>query len=144
MKVKFKQAVHLDGKNYSRGVHDVPEKSFEHAYFHKLLKAGLVSDPESPPVEVLTEKQRQDRLSEKVMSLASKAVPKAPPADLNSVPKAIEPDPKDDVVIPDLESPPEPGLPDGALNLDEFGEEEVESPAQEPFEEPKGKKKKKG
>jgi hypothetical protein len=46
--LQFKQAVHLCGKDYSRGVHSIPEaeldKLVEDKYFQSLVQAGLIGD----------------------------------------------------------------------------------------------------
>lgn len=84
MRVQFKQAVHLDGKDYPRGIHEVPEKALQSKFFHKLIKAGLVLDAEAAQVVApVSEHQRQLKLAEK-LAKAKPAAPSAPQAPLGA------------------------------------------------------------
>lgn len=78
MRIHFKQAVHLDGKDYALGTHDVPESVLKNnKYFHKLMEAGLVMDAEGKEIispESLQERNR--KLSEKLQAApVSKVAP---------------------------------------------------------------------
>lgn len=68
MRIHFKQAVHIDGKDYALGTHDVPESLLKNnKYFHKLMEAGLVLDAEAMGIvshETLAD--RQKKLAEKL------------------------------------------------------------------------------
>lgn len=70
MLVKFKQAVHLNGKSYANGSsHEVTEELNAHPYFHKLIAAGLVVETEASKIitpESLEE--RQKKLAETLLS----------------------------------------------------------------------------
>lgn len=85
MLVKFKQAVHLKGKDgkgkdYSRGTHEVPQSHLESSHFHKLMKAGLVEDGEDArAVPALSFLDRQKKLAETLSKpkAKSKAQPSA-------------------------------------------------------------------
>jgi len=83
MLVKFKQAVHIKKKDYSRGVHEVPVDVLADAYFHRLIQAGLVEDADKIVAPISAE-ERQKQLAEKISALTKK--PEA-----SSEPKAVEP-----------------------------------------------------
>ena len=42
MRFEFKQAVHILGKNFPCGAHEVSKEIQEHSFFKKLLKHGLI------------------------------------------------------------------------------------------------------
>lgn len=84
MLVKFKQAVHLNGKDYANGsVHEVTDELAAHPYFHKLVGAGLVVETEAAKVitpETLEERQKklaetllkQNKTAQEARALAAK------------------------------------------------------------------------
>lgn len=84
MLVKFKQAVHLKGKDgkgkdYARGTHEVSEAHLMDPFFHKLLKAGLVEDGEAAKVVApLSLQDRQKALAEKLTVAPKQSLPKSP------------------------------------------------------------------
>lgn len=68
MHILFKQAVHIEGKDYSRGVHLVHETALKSVYFQRLLKAGLVMDAEAAKVvSAMSLADRQEALKEKIL-----------------------------------------------------------------------------
>lgn len=75
MLYKFKQSVHLEGKTYKLGVHEVPEEVEKHPYFLTLVKDGSVleADPEKLPDSPETTLERSKRLHEKLSGKAPKA-----------------------------------------------------------------------
>lgn len=121
MKIHFKQAVHLEGKDYSRGSHPVPDKALKSKHFAKLLRLGWVSDPETVPVEVVTDQQRKERLAAKVSAqLKSPAKPIGPLETVHSAPPQ-------DSELGMLESPQdEDEQHEEEESSDEFGEEHEE------------------
>jgi hypothetical protein len=72
MRVKFNQAVHLAGKDYPRGTHDVPDEAINHKFFLKLAEQGLVEDGESQPVQHQNLVHRQKALHDKIAGLQAK------------------------------------------------------------------------
>lgn len=68
--VKFKQAVHLNGKSYANNsVHEVTEELAAHPYFHKLIGAGLVVETEAAKViSPETLEERQKKLADTLLS----------------------------------------------------------------------------
>ena len=79
MRVHFKQAVHLRGKDskgrdYSPGVHEVPDDHLQSPFFNKLLQAGLVTSTSADvkTIHAETFQERQMRLAERI----AKKVPK--------------------------------------------------------------------
>lgn len=74
MRVKFKQAVHIGGKDYPRGVHEVSEAHLKDKYFHKLIQANLVEDAEATKVVSADSLQdRQRKLAERILPAAKAA-----------------------------------------------------------------------
>lgn len=70
--VKFKQAVHLDGKDYAKdSIHEVTEKLAGHHYFKKLVNSGLVI--EAQPAQIITPKTLQERQADLAEKLLSKS-----------------------------------------------------------------------
>lgn len=69
MLYQFKQAVHLNGKNYPCGVHEVDEKTEYHSYFLKLVSAGLVLEADvKKAVSPVDLQERSKKLLEKLMA----------------------------------------------------------------------------
>lgn len=140
MKIQFLQAAHLDGKNYSRGLHEVPEKSLSNRYFHKLVKAGLVYEADA--VKIVTPvslEMRQKELLEKInkrnvkqasakAAVTSDAASVAPPAAMTASPSS------EDVSSDDEEKTE-------AWEETESGEPDEVEPESESEEEPKSKPK---
>lgn len=63
-----KQAICLDGKDYSRGVHEFPEKFVRHedqALFHKFLEHGLIVKQDKAPEPIESLAERGERLAQK-------------------------------------------------------------------------------
>lgn len=86
---QFKQAVHFGGKDYLRGVHDVPEAVEYDPNFIKYVGAGLIVDAEAPAKAITLESShdRSKRLHEHLVKKAADAkrakagkAPVAPPA----------------------------------------------------------------
>ncbi len=97
MRVRFHQAVHLKGKtpkkgkDYSRGVHEVPEEHLADPHFHRLIKAGLVDDGEAPRgVAPASFQERQQRLADKLARSAKVPSPEqgASPVSSSDAPEA--------------------------------------------------------
>ncbi len=95
--VKIKRAVHLPpgptGKDYPKGVHELPKQALECKFFAKLLKAGLVEVlAAGKPAAKLSHQEHQAKLAEKLLK------PKAPvtpaPVDAEAQAKAAEADAK--------------------------------------------------
>lgn len=66
MRVKFNQAVHLAGKDYARGTHDVPDQVAGHKFFLTLAKQGLVEDGDNQPVQHANIQSRSKALHDKI------------------------------------------------------------------------------
>jgi hypothetical protein len=63
----FKQAVHLKGKDYKRGSHDVSTEVEQDPFFLKLVHAGLVDEVDSAKeLKQETVQERSQRLYEKL------------------------------------------------------------------------------
>lgn len=77
MRVQFKQAVCIDGRDYPRGNHDIPEDKLLSEVFQKFVAAGYISeaDPEKPAP--LTQEELHAKFVES-MKLKSKVVMKDP------------------------------------------------------------------
>ncbi len=79
MHYKFLQAVHIQGRDYPRGVHSVSEKVEYDAYFLKLVSSGLVVEVEaSKVVSPESSAERSKKLLDKL--LAKKPVKAEAPA----------------------------------------------------------------
>ncbi len=145
MLVKFKQAVHLDGKDYPRGTHDVPESAMKDSFFHNLIKAGLVVDGEAvKTVSPLSLAEQQKLLVERLMANQKavaapkkESLPPTQPSEAGSEPKSSE-SPSEEIVE-------EEEVSDEAADEDFYAEEAVEESeaAVEPVAGGKKKKKKK-
>lgn len=69
MQYQFKQACHLNGKDYHLGVHDVPAETEMHPHFYKYVEAGLIVDLEaSKVVSPETTVERSKRLLDRLMA----------------------------------------------------------------------------
>lgn len=76
MKVQFKQAAHIEGRDYLLGIHAVPEKVLANKFFQRLAHAGLiveVDEAKVAPTESADE--RQKRFVEKIMKASEKKSP---------------------------------------------------------------------
>lgn len=68
MRYQFKQAAHVNGKDYLLGVHDVSESTEYHPHFLRLVSAGLIVEAENAsPVSTDTHQERSQRLLHKIM-----------------------------------------------------------------------------
>jgi len=122
MLVLFKQAVHMGGKDYKKGVHEVHEDALKHAQAHKLILAGLIVEQEaSKVISAESLQQRQAKLAEKLMASSA--------AKLAAQPKASAPV-EEEVAVEATESEPEV----------EFPVEEEEVKAELPSKDKKKKK----
>lgn len=101
MRIKFKQAVHIKGKDYSRGVHDVAQDVLASAHFQKLVQANWVEDVDAKSVEPISLHERQQRLAEKILGSPKKA-----PSQGDHAP----PSGSDSTLSPVPESVPEEGM----------------------------------
>jgi hypothetical protein len=65
VRIKFSQAVHIDGKDYKQGVHELSEKTLAHPHFQKFVQAGWAHEASK---EVLPESalDRSKRLADKL------------------------------------------------------------------------------
>lgn len=80
MRVQFKQAVHLRGKasqgrDYPPGIHEVPEDHLQSPFFHKLLKAGLVTSTDVKTIHAETFQERQAKLADRIAKQTKAAAP---------------------------------------------------------------------
>ncbi len=78
MKLMFHQAVSFNGKDYKKGLHDVGDSVTQSPFFHKMVKAGLITEPDAK--QLVTPEplhKRQERLANKLMG-AKKPAPAAP------------------------------------------------------------------
>lgn len=76
MRVLFKQAVHLCGRDYALGSHDVSDAVMKSPFFQRLVNAGMVLDAEEAKViSSVPLQDRQKELSEKLASLKAESVP---------------------------------------------------------------------
>lgn len=89
MRVQLKQALHVEGKTYHLGVHDIPEETLKHPHFHKYMAAGLVVEADAPQSIAETAQQRGARLAEKLHVSKVKAEP-APVVDEEVLPSFDE------------------------------------------------------
>ena len=67
MLMEFKQATHIAGKDYTRGIHDVPESDLKDAHLLNYIKLGLIIDSKEL-VQAPTEEERQKALAAKVLA----------------------------------------------------------------------------
>lgn len=75
MFVQFKQAASFLGKDYSKGIHEVPEGVLKHAFFLKMAEAGLVFEVNPAKAETPESlHERQKKLSEKLAKKAEAAI----------------------------------------------------------------------
>lgn len=88
MRVKFKQAVYLCGREYSVGTHEVPGEVLKHKFFHRLIKAGMVEDGEATPVAQPTSiVDRQKKLAERLGVVPKASGEKTPETGPNAEPE---------------------------------------------------------
>lgn len=66
----FKQALHIAGRDFPRGNHEVPEKCENHAHFLKYVGCGLIEEAKAPPVVVESAKVRGEKLLNKLIKKA--------------------------------------------------------------------------
>lgn len=74
MKYLFAQPVYLGGKLFPAGIRDVSEKNEADPHFLKFVGAGFIKEVEAAPEPLLNNKQRAERLLEKILSKPKKAV----------------------------------------------------------------------
>lgn len=76
MKMEFKQAVHLDGKDYHKGMHDVPEEVLKGKLAHSMILRGLIVEAKEviTPVSIM---DQQKKLADRLMASKSPATKKA-------------------------------------------------------------------
>ena len=100
MRYQFKQAVHIankdgkNGKDYARGLHEVPEDHEYSPMFIKFVGLGLIVEPEqSVLIAAETPKQRAEKLHNRIIAEANaKASKKQPVVPVPSAPAApVEP-----------------------------------------------------
>lgn len=137
MLVKFKQAVYLAGKEYSKGTHSVSEAVLAHKFFHKLIKAGLVEDGEAVKTAApLSLEERQKMILEKSAAAAA-AVQKNIPTPASTVVGSSSPSQVDDSPVGSVggdETPPAPSeenAPAAKSDEDLMAEMEAEESAQQ-------------
>ena len=85
MNLQFKHAVHLCGKDYRLGVHNVPEAVLKDDHFKKYMELGWIVEP---PAEALIEPLhvRQARLAAKINAqLPSKKIAADPIKDSDEI-----------------------------------------------------------
>jgi|SRR5665213_1132211 len=77
MRVKLNQALFVDGKHYSLGVHDIPDEKLKHKHFVKYMGLGLVHEADATVAEQVLETQaeRGKRLAEKLHKAPKAAKP---------------------------------------------------------------------
>lgn len=102
MKCLFKQAASLGGKDYSVGIHEVPDEIVDKsAFFSHLVKHGLVCDPDEvkkpkslPPApdHPLVKKVLEDAKAKPAEEAEAKA--KAEESELDDLEKSVEKDEK--------------------------------------------------
>jgi hypothetical protein len=74
MQYFLKQAVHLGGKDYQRGINELPEKAENDPFFLKCINSGLVTEVEPAKVVAMESFQdRQKKLADKLIAKASAA-----------------------------------------------------------------------
>ncbi len=128
--LQFKQAAHLCGKDYARGVHVIPDadlqKLSEDKYFHALVKAGLIGDG---PVVVVETADHQTKLATWLQKKATdkKAAPHEQPMHQDEEPSEKMEEPVEAVQEPEevIES-----IEEAVEQMDEIKDEEA-VPAQE-------------
>ncbi len=147
MKMQFLRAVHLGGKTFSRGIHEVPEECINHKdfrkYFDKLMKKGKIVDAEEiAVVSPVSFQERQKRLAEKLAKMHPKVpgkhVPETKAAHADKAPSSpVKLDAKEDVEPQELEEVREVVKEDDSNETQETeSEESEESEASEESEEP--------
>lgn len=105
MKVQFKQAAHIEGRDYQLGIHAVPEKVLANKFFQRLAHAGLiveVDEAKVAPTETVDE--RQKRFVQKIMSVSEKKSPTEAP--LASNPEQASPPAQDQAASESPETEP--------------------------------------
>ena len=109
MRVLFKQAVNLDGKDYSRGPHLISESVSKNVFYQKFVKAGLIVEEEKEVDKVVTFEtpfERNERLMNS-FSPQKAEVPKemAGPFPIMSEDDEIEAEPEEMEAIEQKERP---------------------------------------
>jgi len=72
MEILFKQAVCLNGVDYSKGVHDIPKEALATKYFQAMVKAGLAV-PHDKTINAQSEAEKQKKMSEDLFAVTQKA-----------------------------------------------------------------------
>lgn len=90
MHYKFNNAVHLNGKDYTQGVHEVPEDAENHRDFLHFVDAGYITDVDAVREVVVQEtpRERSARLHARI--LAKKVAPVAAPVKAKTGPSIDE------------------------------------------------------
>lgn len=95
MFIQLKQKVTFQKKVFGPGEVDLDVSKLspvEVKYLHKLIKAGLALEANQKPVEVISEHDRQQRLSEKLLKEVPE--PRGPIKDPGSLPDGVKPSEK--------------------------------------------------
>lgn len=71
MQYFLKQAGHFGGKDYQRGVNDLPEKAENDPFFLKCVGAGLITEVDAP--KIVSTETLQDRQKKLLNRLIAKA-----------------------------------------------------------------------
>lgn len=77
MRYQLKQAVHLKGKDYAKGVYEFSEAVQKEPYFHKLVLAGLIVSADDVGT-IKTPQQRVEDIQEHLGRVRSANDPKPP------------------------------------------------------------------
>lgn len=79
MKVQFKQAVCINGRDYKLGVHEIPKELLATKHFHKLILSGYVTEAEPVKISADTPEQIQKKFVDSIYSgkVSPKVVMKA-------------------------------------------------------------------
>jgi hypothetical protein len=67
VRVQFIQALRIDGKVYSLGIHEIDESLFDHPHFDKYVKLGMIVDEDvKAVVKHESIQERSERLAAKL------------------------------------------------------------------------------
>lgn len=91
MKLEFKQAACVAGKDYAKGVHELPEEVLKNPYLAKLIKAGMVVEPSAQrKIDPETLEERQKRLFAKLEAAGEKRLEESYEKATESAPAMVE------------------------------------------------------
>lgn len=87
---QFKQAVHIDGKDFPRGIHKVSESVEKHPHFLKYVSLGLIVESQPAPMMGQSAQERGEKLMNKLVKKADAGKSPAPEMVKEEAPAEVE------------------------------------------------------